>query len=141
MYSEKLEKLIGYALVDGVLTEKKRQALMKAAKAEGVDLNKFEAVLEARLYEKNRSRSGNLFTDKPDKPDGQFDKPEKELKQKLTDFISSNPVLSKIILYFAVAVVGIILLRAVLVWILPYFITVVVLGIALYAGYMYITRK
>jgi hypothetical protein len=52
MYSEKLEKLIELALADGVLTEKEKQLLMKVAQAEGVDLDEFEMVLEARLYEK-----------------------------------------------------------------------------------------
>jgi hypothetical protein len=55
MYSEKLEQLIEYALADGVLTEKKRQALMKAANAEGIDPDEFEMVLEARLYKKQKS--------------------------------------------------------------------------------------
>jgi adenylate kinase family enzyme len=50
MYSEKVEKLIELALVDGVLTDKKRQVLMKTAEAEGIDSDEFEMVLEARLY-------------------------------------------------------------------------------------------
>ena len=51
MYSEELEQLIKAALTDGVLTEKERQILFKRAKAEGVDLDEFEMVLDARLVE------------------------------------------------------------------------------------------
>jgi Flp pilus assembly protein TadB len=141
MYSKKLEKLIEYALADGVLTEKERQALMKAAEAEGVDLGEFEVVLEARLHEKTRKRERNLIADKQDESDEQFDSVEKGLKQKLTDFRSSNPLLWKVILYSVIAVAGLILLRVILVWFLPYLITVVVLGIALYIGIMYVKRK
>jgi DnaJ-domain-containing protein 1 len=52
MYSEKLEKLIEMALADGVLTEKKKQVLMRVAQAEGVDMDEFEMELEVRLDEK-----------------------------------------------------------------------------------------
>ena len=51
MYSEELEKLIKAALTDGVLTEKERQILFKRAKAEGIDLDEFEMLLDARLVE------------------------------------------------------------------------------------------
>jgi hypothetical protein len=54
MYSEKLEKLINIALADGVLTEKEKQILFKNAEAEGIDLDEFEMVLDARLYEKQQ---------------------------------------------------------------------------------------
>jgi len=55
VYDEKLEKLIEMALVDGVLTEKERQVLLSKGEALGVDPDELEMVLEARLYEKNRS--------------------------------------------------------------------------------------
>ena len=55
MYSEELEQLIKAALTDGVLTEKERQILFKRAKAEGVDLDEFEMILNARVYEIERS--------------------------------------------------------------------------------------
>ncbi|MDR1631664.1 MAG: hypothetical protein LBR97_02095, partial [Dysgonamonadaceae bacterium] len=54
MYSEKLEELINHALADGVLTEKEKQILFKNAEAEGIDLDEFEMVLDARLYEKQQ---------------------------------------------------------------------------------------
>ena len=51
MYNEELETLIDAALADGVLTEKEKQILFKKAQAMGVDLDEFEMVLEARLFE------------------------------------------------------------------------------------------
>ena len=55
MYSEKLEKLIEMALMDGELTDKEKQILSKNAESMGVDLDEFEMVLEARLFEKQKS--------------------------------------------------------------------------------------
>lgn len=54
MYNEKLEQLIEAALMDGVLTEKEKQVLFKNAQAMGVDLDEFEMVLNARLYEMSK---------------------------------------------------------------------------------------
>lgn len=51
MYSEKMEQLIKAALVDGVLTEKEKQILFKRAQEQGIDLDEFEMVLDARLVE------------------------------------------------------------------------------------------
>lgn len=51
MYNEKIEQLIKAALADGVLTEKEKQILFKNAQAQGVDLDEFEMVLDARLVE------------------------------------------------------------------------------------------
>lgn len=55
MYSEQLEKLIEMALMDGVLTEKEKQILFKKAESLGVDLDEFEMVLNAKLFEKQQS--------------------------------------------------------------------------------------
>jgi len=55
MYNEKLDKLIEMALVDGELTEKEKQVLFKNAEAIDVDLDEFEMVLEAKLFEKQKS--------------------------------------------------------------------------------------
>ncbi len=55
MYNEQLEKLIEMALVDGELTEKEKQILFKRAESMGVDLDEFEMVLEAKLFEKKQS--------------------------------------------------------------------------------------
>lgn len=51
MYNEKIEALIKAALADGVLTEKEKQVLFKRAQEEGIDLDEFEMVLDARLVE------------------------------------------------------------------------------------------
>jgi hypothetical protein len=59
MYSEKLEKLIAFALADGVLTDKEKQVLFKNAEAEGIDLDEFEMVLDARLYERQQEETAN----------------------------------------------------------------------------------
>lgn len=51
MYNERIEALIAAALADGVLTEKEKQILFKRAEAEGIDLDEFEMILDARLVE------------------------------------------------------------------------------------------
>lgn len=55
MYSDKIESLINAALADGELTEKEKQILFRKAEAEGIDLDEFEMVLDARLYEANKA--------------------------------------------------------------------------------------
>ncbi len=71
MYNEQLEQLIDYALADGELTEKEKQVLFKKAEAMGVDLDEFEMVLEARLFEKQKegdsNPDGNTAAPKSDK--------------------------------------------------------------------------
>jgi len=52
MYPEELEKLIGYAIADGTLTDSKRQVLLKKAASLGIDLDEFQLVLDGRLFEK-----------------------------------------------------------------------------------------
>lgn len=57
MYSEKIEALINAALADGELTEKEKRILFKRAEEEGIDLDEFEMVLDARLVElKNKEK-------------------------------------------------------------------------------------
>ncbi|WP_333626767.1 hypothetical protein [Sphingobacterium siyangense] len=60
MYNEKLEQLITLALADGELTEKEKQVLFKRAEIEGIDLDEFEMVLEARMYDKTKDRNPTL---------------------------------------------------------------------------------
>ena len=55
MYNDQLDKLIEMALMDGELTEKEKQILFKKAEIFGVDLDEFEMVLEAKLFEKKKS--------------------------------------------------------------------------------------
>lgn len=54
MYSEQIENLINHALADGELTDKERQILYKKAEEQGIDLDEFEMVLDARLFEKKQ---------------------------------------------------------------------------------------
>ncbi|MBQ7634582.1 MAG: hypothetical protein IJS89_03315 [Bacteroidaceae bacterium] len=57
MYNEQIEALISAALADGVLTDKERQVLLKRAKAEGIDADEFEMVLDARLVEMQKTQA------------------------------------------------------------------------------------
>jgi len=54
MYNEQIENLINLALADGELTEKEKQILFKKAEAAGIDLDEFEMVLDAKLFEKQQ---------------------------------------------------------------------------------------
>ena len=49
MYDPQLEKLVDMALVDGVITEKEKDILVKRAKSLGADLDEFEMYLDSRL--------------------------------------------------------------------------------------------
>ena len=71
MYSKQLEELIDAALADGVLTEKEKQILFKKAKADGIDLDEFEMVLDARVLKAQqiqqpthqaKEKRGNIIT-------------------------------------------------------------------------------
>ena len=55
MYNEQIENLIKLALADGELTEKEKQILFKKAEAVGIDLDEFEMVLDAKLFEKQQT--------------------------------------------------------------------------------------
>lgn len=69
IYSEKLESLIDMALSDGELSEKEKQVLFKKAELEGIDLDEFEMVLDAKLFEKQQSvKSVAPTTDAPPNP-------------------------------------------------------------------------
>lgn len=59
MYNEELETLIDAALADGELTEKEKQVLFKRAQAEGIDLDEFEMILDARLVKFKKSQKDN----------------------------------------------------------------------------------
>ena len=54
IYNEQIENLIEMALADGELTEKEKQVLFKKAEAQGIDLDEFEMVLDAKLFEKQK---------------------------------------------------------------------------------------
>lgn len=55
MYDERIESLIKAALADGELTEKEKQILFKNAEAQGIDLDEFEMILDARLVEQKKA--------------------------------------------------------------------------------------
>lgn len=55
MYNEQIENLINLALADGELTEKEKQILFKKAEVAGIDLDEFEMVLDAKLFEKQQT--------------------------------------------------------------------------------------
>lgn len=68
MYNQELESLMDTLLEDGVLTDKKKEILLKKAQSYSVDLDEFELVIEARakqFYIKNGRQSQN----------GQFSQP------------------------------------------------------------------
>jgi hypothetical protein len=69
MYNEQLEKLIEMALMDSELTEKEKQVLFKKAETMGVDLDEFEMVLEAKLYEKQHSSKQTIQANAAPKSD------------------------------------------------------------------------
>lgn len=56
IYSPQIEGLINMALADGELTEKERQVLYRKAESEGIDLDEFEMVLEARFYQRTQQQ-------------------------------------------------------------------------------------
>ncbi len=55
MYNDQIENLINLAITDGELTEKEKQILFKKAEAAGIDLDEFEMVLDAKLYDKQQT--------------------------------------------------------------------------------------
>lgn len=55
IYGNYIEHLIDMALADGELSEKEKQILFKKVEAVGIDLDEFEMVLDARLYEKQKA--------------------------------------------------------------------------------------
>lgn len=55
IYGDYMEHLIEMALADGELTEKEKQVLFKKAEANGIDLDEFEMVLDAKLYERQKA--------------------------------------------------------------------------------------
>ena len=56
MYSRRIEELIDAALADGVLTEKEKKVLFKNAKAEGIDLDEFEMILDAKVLRTQQTK-------------------------------------------------------------------------------------
>lgn len=65
MYNEQIEQLISAALADGTLTEKEKQVLFKKAQAQGIDLDEFEMVLDARLVELEKAEKAKAAASSP----------------------------------------------------------------------------
>lgn len=65
MYNEQIEALIGAALADGMLTEKEKQILFKKAQSQGIDLDEFEMVLDARLVELEKAEKAKAAASAP----------------------------------------------------------------------------
>ena len=65
MYNEQIEALISAALADGMLTEKEKQVLFKKAQAQGIDLDEFEMVLDARLVELEKAEKAKAAASAP----------------------------------------------------------------------------
>jgi hypothetical protein len=65
MYSEELEMLIDAALEDCELTEKEKQVLFKRAQAEGIDLDEFEMIVDAKLLKKKKAQQANEVSSAP----------------------------------------------------------------------------
>lgn len=65
MYNEQIETLISAALADGMLTEKEKQVLFKKAQAQGIDLDEFEIILDARLVELEKTEKAKAAASAP----------------------------------------------------------------------------
>lgn len=61
MYDERIENLIELALIDGKLTEKEKEVLMRKAVEQGIDKDEFEIVLDARIFEKTQTESNQTL--------------------------------------------------------------------------------
>ena len=59
MFSKDLEEFIDAALADGVITDKERSVLYRRAKAEGVEPDELDVIIEGRL-EKMKRQEGRL---------------------------------------------------------------------------------
>ncbi|MFM8243845.1 MAG: zinc ribbon domain-containing protein [Crocinitomicaceae bacterium] len=57
MYPPELEKLIEYAIIDGELTSKEREILIRKSIELGVDQAEFEMVIDARVFEAKQKLS------------------------------------------------------------------------------------
>jgi hypothetical protein len=68
MYNDALENLITLALIDGELTIKEREILCKKATDSGIDLDEFEMVLDARLFEKQQTKIHEQILSKINQP-------------------------------------------------------------------------
>jgi len=57
--NQELEKLIDYAVADGVITESEKTLLYKKAQELSVDISEFEMILHSKLYQKQQELSNS----------------------------------------------------------------------------------
>ena len=57
--NQELEKLIDYAIADGVITESGKVVLYKKAEELNVDISEFEMILHSKLYQKQQELSNS----------------------------------------------------------------------------------
>lgn len=55
--NEQFERLIDFALKDGILTDKEREVIMKKAQSLGIDVDEAELILEAKLMDLNNGEN------------------------------------------------------------------------------------
>mgnify|MGYP003290053992 FL=1 len=55
--NEQFERLIDFALKDGILTDKEREVIMKKAQSLGIDVDEAELILEAKLIDLNNGEN------------------------------------------------------------------------------------
>lgn len=67
LYDNQLEQLISHAFVDGELSEKEKQVLFKKAQAQGIDLDEFEMVLDARLVQLKKEEKEKVKKEEKEK--------------------------------------------------------------------------
>ena len=75
-YGERMEMLIQAALADGEVTDKERQILLRRAKAEGIDADELEMVLDARVLKMQQKEQAKQ--QKKNKQQPQPKQPEKK---------------------------------------------------------------
>ena len=63
-----LEKLMAAALIDGVVTDKERAILIKKVKEAGGDVDEFEMLLDARIYEAQQKQAQQQPAQKAEQP-------------------------------------------------------------------------
>lgn len=96
MFSDELEMLVDAAIADGVITEKERAVLHNRAKAEGVDTDELDLIIDARLAKANKKAAEAVSKDESKQPAVTFrqrkeyeESPSKELSDKIQNLIDS----------------------------------------------------
>jgi hypothetical protein len=83
-----MEKLIQAALADGVVTDKERSILIKKVKEAGGDVDEFEMLLDARIFEVTKKEEKNVKPTPVEKP---IEEPAPKTIEKPVEEISSKP--------------------------------------------------